>query len=438
MAAATSCAAVSSGSSGPSSAATTGPWNITAPPWRSATMAPTRRSLSPRTTKAPQARASRSGQAIAAKSNSARARVASVRGRYPTPLKTRGSVADASEAVDGGESPASGVSAGAAARGIAGRRPPGRFPLLLLPKHRVLQALGQTELAHALGRDLDGLARLGIAADARLAIGQHQLAESREHELSALLRLTRGEGQRLVEHTLDLLLREARLLGEMRQRRGLCNGLRHVFPPVDGCVFGARCLNTTADEARLPRREAKFARRDETAIRTKACLDVLDRIERRGGILTLLVALYDVVERVTLRRHASQVADPAPQLGGAHQLTVLRAGRGGDGFVDERATEVVGPRLQQRLRELWSFLHPRGLDVRNDRSQHDPRERVHADHVGPGGAGTHAGHQALGVHRRFAVDERKRHELGEATGVLLNVAQQGHVAHPVLGRLHVA
>src|SRR6185503_7106316 len=204
-------------------------------------MAPTSRSPSARATKAPHASASGSGQAIAAKSNSARARPASVSGRYPTPLKTRGSVADASEAVDAGASPASGASVGGAARGVAGRRPPDRlFPLLLLPKHGVLQALRQTELAHALGRDLDGLARLGIASDAGLAIRQHELAESRKHELSALLRLARGEGQRLVEHTLDLLLRETRLLGEMRQRRGLRHGLRHCDSSCDGGGVGAR------------------------------------------------------------------------------------------------------------------------------------------------------------------------------------------------------
>src|SRR5580765_2531690 len=176
MAAATSWAAASSGSSGPSSATTTGPCSITALPCRSATMAPTSRSPSARATNAPQASANRSGQAIAAKSNIARARAASASGRYPTPLKTRGSVADAREGVDAGGSPASGVSAGGSARGVAGRRPPDRLPVLLLPKHRVLQALGQTELAHALRGDLDRLARLRIASDACLAIRQHELA----------------------------------------------------------------------------------------------------------------------------------------------------------------------------------------------------------------------------------------------------------------------
>ena len=62
---------------------------------------------------------------------------------------------------------------------------------------------------------------------------------------------------------------------------------------------------------------------------------------------------------------------------------------------------------------------------------------MHANDLEAGGAGTHARHQRLGVHRRLAVDERERHELGEAAGVLLDRAQQRQVAHPVSGRLDV-
>src|SRR5580765_5014514 len=93
------------------------------------------------------------GQETAAKSKSGRAIAASGRGRYPIPCQTRGTVADASE--------------GAGA--TTGRAPPARFPVLLLAKHRVLQALGETELADPLGRDLDRLAGLRVAPDPRLA-----------------------------------------------------------------------------------------------------------------------------------------------------------------------------------------------------------------------------------------------------------------------------
>src|SRR5712691_13288640 len=120
------------------------------------------------------------------------------------PCHTRGSVAEASEGPGAGTTPDAGVAtSGASARRAAGRRPVG----LLLAKHRVLQALGETELAHALGRDLERLARLRVATDARLAVGEHQLAESGQYP--PVLRFLAGQTQRLVEELGDLLLREA-------------------------------------------------------------------------------------------------------------------------------------------------------------------------------------------------------------------------------------
>src|SRR5262249_16014396 len=151
------------------------------------------------------------GQGAAAKSKSGRAIAASGRGRYPIPCQTRGTVAEASEG------------AGAA----AGRAPPARCPVLLLAKHRVLQALREAGFAHALGRDLDGLAGLRIAADPRLAIGEHQLAAARKDERAALHRSPGRERERLVEDTLDLLPGEAGLLRKVRDRRSLRHRLRH-------------------------------------------------------------------------------------------------------------------------------------------------------------------------------------------------------------------
>src|SRR4029077_10026202 len=119
------------------------------------------------------------GQATAAKSKSGRAIAASGRGRYPIPCQTPGTVADASEGA-----------------GAAGRGPPARCPVLLLAKHRVLQALGETELADALGRDLDRLAGLRVASDPCLAVREYQLPEARQEEHAALLRFLGGEVER--------------------------------------------------------------------------------------------------------------------------------------------------------------------------------------------------------------------------------------------------
>src|SRR5262245_62051390 len=75
----------------------------------------------------------------------------------------------------------------------------------LLAKHRVLQRLREAELHDALGRDLDRLARLRIAAHPGLAIGEHETTEIRDHE--DVLRLLGRQGRELVHHVGDLLLR---------------------------------------------------------------------------------------------------------------------------------------------------------------------------------------------------------------------------------------
>src|SRR6201994_3089177 len=61
-------------------------------------------------------------------------------------------------------------------------------PLLLLRRRdRVLRRLRHAELHHGLCLDLDRLARLRIAAHARLALCLHQSAQSRDHEYAVFL-----------------------------------------------------------------------------------------------------------------------------------------------------------------------------------------------------------------------------------------------------------
>src|SRR5262249_2814475 len=161
-------------------------------PLRSATTTPTSRSPPSAVVAAPHDRAmSAAGQGTAAKSKSGRAIAASGRGLYPIPCQTRGMVAEARDET--------GTAAG------RGRGPPARLPVLLLAKHRVLEALSEAELAHALGGNLDGLAGLRITADARLAIREDQLAEARQEKYAALLRFLRRPRERLGEGALDRL-----------------------------------------------------------------------------------------------------------------------------------------------------------------------------------------------------------------------------------------
>src|SRR5256886_2290629 len=179
------------------------------------------------------------------------------------PCQTRGTVAEASEGV--------------------GARPPPEWEeaascdfarVLLLPKHRVLQALGDAELADALRRNLEGLARLGIPSDPCLAVGEDELAEPRHHE--SVLGLLAREREQFVENVPDLLLRQARLLAKVPQGRGSRHHLRHGQPPLERMWVNAKCINTTARRARLPACVTELARRDQATIRAEARLRVGD------------------------------------------------------------------------------------------------------------------------------------------------------------------
>src|SRR5437667_3194141 len=181
------------------------------------------------------------------------------------PCQTRGSVADAR---DGAEERR--VSGEEASRSGAGRRD------LLLPKHGVLHALREPELAHALGRDLDRLARLRIAAHPRLAVRQHQFPEARKDE--TVLRFLARERQSLVEELDDLPLREIGLASEVRHDCGLAHHLRHG--KSSSMEWNVDRISITARPARLPVAEEELARRDQTAVRAEARLRVLDRVER--------------------------------------------------------------------------------------------------------------------------------------------------------------
>src|SRR5215475_9296041 len=109
------------------------------------------------------------------------------------PCQTRGSVAEARDGAAGRP-----VSKEEASGSGAGRRD------LLLPKHSVLHALREPELADPLRRDLDRLARLRVAPHPRLAVRQHQFPEARKDE--TVLRFLASERERLVEDLDDLPL----------------------------------------------------------------------------------------------------------------------------------------------------------------------------------------------------------------------------------------
>src|SRR6266850_2351236 len=105
--------------------------------------------------------------------------------------------------------------------------------VLLLAKHRILEGLGEPELHHALGRDLDGLAGLRVAPHPCLAVRQHEAAEVRHHE--DVLGFLGREAEELVHDVDDLLLAERRLLGQVSDDGGLRHRFCHVLPSMFEC-----------------------------------------------------------------------------------------------------------------------------------------------------------------------------------------------------------
>ena len=86
---------------------------------------------------------------------------------------------------------------------------------LLLGDDRVLHALAQTEFERGLGWNLDRLARLRVAAFARLSLRENHFAEAGEDELAVALDFACREAGQLLEEFFNLCALQIELLGEV-------------------------------------------------------------------------------------------------------------------------------------------------------------------------------------------------------------------------------
>src|SRR5882672_827459 len=104
-------------------------------------------------------------------------------------------------------------------------------PYLLSWKHSVFQLLGNACLDDGLGGNLDGFPRRGVAAHSRLALLNHQLHHSREHELAGALQFLLRQRVQLVEELSRLRALDLEAIGEVREEfrfahpAGLCHRL---------------------------------------------------------------------------------------------------------------------------------------------------------------------------------------------------------------------
>src|SRR5947209_4516517 len=108
--------------------------------------------------------------------------------------------------------------------------------LLLRRSDRILHGLGEIELRDGLGRNLDGLAGLGIATNTGLAGRLFQAAEAGQYEHAVLLGFFYGGiRQRLQERSCGLVV-HAVLFGEMTHELRLGHACCHEHILLDFTV----------------------------------------------------------------------------------------------------------------------------------------------------------------------------------------------------------
>ena len=142
-----------------------------------------------------------------------------------------------------------------------------------------------------------------------------------------------------------------------------------------------------------------------------------------------------LVERRADARGAAEIGDQPLHRVGRQLFAVLGAGGTGDRLVHQGAAQVVGAGVQAIFGALDAHLHPRDLDVRDQRMQREAADRMHQHGFAEGRS--HA-RRALQRDRRLGGDEGQRHQLGEAAGILLQVAQAQQMACPVLHLVDMA
>src|SRR5688572_26673878 len=142
-----------------------------------------------------------------------------------------------------------------------------------------------------------------------------------------------------------------------------------------------------------------------------------------------------LIERRALCRPPAERRNDAVHCLRRKLLTMGCAGCARNALVHQRAAEVVGAGFEAGLRAADAHLHPRYLNVWDERVQREPRDRMHQDRLAPGRT---APSVALVVDWRLHVDEGQGDELGDATGPRLQAADREQMARPMLGALDMA
>ena len=90
-------------------------------------------------------------------------------------------------------------------------------------------------------------------------------------------------------------------------------------------------------------------------------------------------------------------------------------------LLKQRAPVIVRARQQRQLRNFATQLHPRHLNVIDRSGEHDAGQRVNFQVFSQRPT---IARQSLREQQRVLVNESQRHELGEAAGARLDLAEQ--------------
>ena len=115
-------------------------------------------------------------------------------------------------------------------------------------------------------------------------------------------------------------------------------------------------------------------------------------------------------------------------------LAVIGAGGAGNGFVHQRATEVVNAGIETGLDTDFPHLHPGALNIVDLRVQRQPRHRVHQQRLAEGWP---LARLAFQVNGRLHWYKRQWYKFGKAAGATLHIANSDQMARPVNRPVHV-
>src|SRR3546814_428990 len=145
----------------------------------------------------------------------------------------------------------------------------------------------------------------------------------------------------------------------------------------------------------------------------------------------------------TLAHRAAYALSKLYHLLGTEELYVDTTRSTSDGFIHQHPAKIIGARAKNCSSAISTHFHPGHLNIGDDRVQYDPCNGMHQHCLAISRPRTRI---ALAPDGRFHMNERQRHEFGEAAGFFLQYTNTQQMPGPVavlidmaeqIGRAHV-